>query len=336
MPGRNITVDFNFGQQQFQFATQNSSREWGTFKDSLRAPVHRWFTYPAGFSYKAVNHSLKQHRVCRGMLVYDPFAGTGTTNLAAKCLDIDSCGVEAHPLIFQIARTKLDWEVDENDIVHEVERISGCIDKKKPAAVDVLPELVRKCYDKSTLDELIAIRDLIREIQSAQVRHFLELALINTLRQVSSVETGWPYIAPNKPLNKIPERSIAAFEAQAAKMISDILEIRRHARDWCETRSDIYHADARKTTIPGASVDHVFTSPPYLNNYDYADRTRLEMYFMGLAKSWADITEGVRDKLMTSATTQVRVPAITFQKIYKRIVRAFLHFCKQLLKNSGS
>ncbi len=28
-------------------------QEWGTFKDSLKAPVHRWFTYPAGFSYKA-------------------------------------------------------------------------------------------------------------------------------------------------------------------------------------------------------------------------------------------------------------------------------------------
>ncbi len=26
--------------------------ELGTFKDSLRAPIHRWFTYPAGFSYK--------------------------------------------------------------------------------------------------------------------------------------------------------------------------------------------------------------------------------------------------------------------------------------------
>ena len=30
-------------------ATPDAS-EWGTFKDSLRAPVHRWFTYPAGFA----------------------------------------------------------------------------------------------------------------------------------------------------------------------------------------------------------------------------------------------------------------------------------------------
>jgi len=27
-----------------------SDRDLGTFKDSLRAPIHRWFKYPAGYS----------------------------------------------------------------------------------------------------------------------------------------------------------------------------------------------------------------------------------------------------------------------------------------------
>lgn len=57
--------------------------------------------------------------------------------------------------------------------------------------------------------------------------------------------------------------------------------------------------------ISNESVDHVFTSPPYLNNFDYSDRTRLELYFWGLAKNWKDITDRVRSKLMTSATTQI-------------------------------
>ncbi|MDD9806753.1 MAG: DNA methyltransferase [Gammaproteobacteria bacterium] len=303
-----IGTSYNLSRQhQFELVNQKSNREWGTFKDSLRAPVHRWFTYPAGFSYKAVHCSLEKHQIRRGMLVYDPFAGTGTTNLAAKCLGIDSCGVEAHPLISQIARTKLNWKVNENDIAHEVEQISRAIDKEKSVAVNAMPELVRKCYDKGTLDELIAIRDLIGRTESEEVRRFLELALLNTLRQVSSVETGWPYIAPNKPLRKITRRSaVVVFEEQVAKMIGDVLQIRRYSQDWRNTKADIYQADAREATIPDNSVDHVFTSPPYLNNYDYADRTRLEMYFMGLAKSWADITKGVRDKLMTSATTQIK------------------------------
>jgi hypothetical protein len=27
-------------------------QRFGTFHDSLRAPIHRWFKYPAGYSYK--------------------------------------------------------------------------------------------------------------------------------------------------------------------------------------------------------------------------------------------------------------------------------------------
>jgi DNA modification methylase len=62
----------------------------------------------------------------------------------------------------------------------------------------------------------------------------------------------------------------------------------------------------RPYPVEAESVDLAVTSPPYLNNYDYADRTRLEMYFFGWAKSWRDITAQVRDKLIISATTQIR------------------------------
>ena len=282
--------------------------DWGTFKDSLRAPVHRWFTYPAGFSYKAVYHSLRLHQIKPGMRVYDPFAGTGTTNLAARCAGIDSCGTEAHSLVCKIAQTKLDWGISENGVLRAISDIRNAC-KKKPAAVPPeMPELVRKCYDLQTLSELISIRDKLRSIKSSRIRRFLELALISTLRKVSCVETGWPYIAPNKPLNKDRETTppaLKVFEAQAGRMIADVLEIRSCAPNWRRTKAEIRLADARKSKIPSNSIDHVFTSPPYLNNYDYADRTRLELYFMGLAENWSDITKAVRDKLITAATTQV-------------------------------
>src|SRR6266498_3797202 len=61
--------------------------EWGTFRDSLRAPVHGWFTYPAGFSYKAVEHSIVESKLRKGKdIIYDPFMGSGTTNIVANNL----------------------------------------------------------------------------------------------------------------------------------------------------------------------------------------------------------------------------------------------------------
>src|SRR3972149_8914532 len=74
-----------------------------------------------------------------------------------------------------------------------------------------------------------------------------------------------------------------------------------------KTKQNLINGGPRNTEglIANRSFDHVFTSPPYLNNFDYADRTRLELYFWGHAKSWGDISQKIRTVLMTSATTQI-------------------------------
>ncbi len=50
------------------------------------------------------------------MVVYDPFMGSGTTNVTAKSMGIDSIGTEAHPFVYEIAKAKMEWEVDEKEI----------------------------------------------------------------------------------------------------------------------------------------------------------------------------------------------------------------------------
>jgi DNA modification methylase len=290
--------------------------EWGTFKDSLKAPIHNWFTYPAGFSYKAVKFALHSHNIKPGATVYDPFMGTGTTNVTAKSIGINSFGVEAHPFVFLIAKTKLNFEISLTKIfsyLTKLERI--IISKKKHKAKDlyprlkrIFPELVLKCYDHSTLYDLLLIRESIKEMGfTEEFFHFFNVALTAVLRQVSSVQTGWPYIAPNKPKNKFSHKdALENFSNQIHKMANDI-RITKNMMPKGSSLHRIYNDDSRNTSsyFDDASADFVITSPPYLNNYDYADRTRLEMYFFGMAKNWGDITNQVRTRLMTSATTQI-------------------------------
>ena len=52
-------------------------------------------------------------------------------------------------------------------------------------------------------------------------------------------------------------------------------------------------------------ADLVVTSPPYANNYDYADATRLEMTFLGEINGWADLQGAVRKGLVRSCTQHV-------------------------------
>lgn len=77
---------------------------------------------------------------------------------------------------------------------------------------------------------------------------------------------------------------------------------------WMQARADrscaeIIVGDVRKfaDTMP-YEVDAVITSPPYANNYDYADALRFEMTFWGDVTSWGDIHDAVRKYLIVSSS----------------------------------
>jgi DNA modification methylase len=299
--------------------TQTLSRaNLGTFQDSLRAPVHRWFTYPAGFSFKAVEEAFRSYGISSGMVVYDPFAGTGTTAIVAKQMGIHSFNVEAHPFVQFVAQTKLFWEFDLAALLRDIDALIADIrrsielqDTASVAVENIFPELVCKCYSREKLARLYLCREAINKLPPVPFRDFAKLGLTNLLRAVADVATGWPYIAPKKEKNgsKTKVNSslnvVEAFRRQLYQMHGDLQAIRHTS---CPTgRAVLIKGDSRQyqECIETSSVDLAFTSPPYLNNYDYADRTRLETYFWGEAATWGDITRKVRSRLIMSATTQI-------------------------------
>jgi len=299
--------------------SSENSQEWGTFKDSLRAPIHNWFTYPAGFSYKAVESNIHANGIKQGQSIYDPFMGSGTTNLVAKKLAINSYGVEAHPFVFRITRTKMNWEINRDEIAHALRDVETQVrnQRKNFNGTDVqvflekeFPELVLKCYENNTLLDLLFIRNAIAKGKFPQgIKDIFFVGLTSILRQVSTAATGWPYIAPSKQkTSSLNKNAMLEFFRHIKKMADDIqVAVQEANKDYNDYFHKIFNADSRNTQdlIPSSCADHVFTSPPYLNNFDYADRTRLELYFWGEAKNWGDISENIRTKLITSATTQI-------------------------------
>lgn len=281
----------------------------GTFKASLRAPIHRWFTYPAGFSYKGVEEAFKLYGIHPGMTVYEPFAGTATTNLVAKQQGVHSFGIEAHPFVQFVAQTKLFWEFDMRHLQRDIDSLTATIRDaaahglNESEAGAAFPELVRKCYHPTKLARLWICREAILALPASPFRNLAKLGLTNLLRAIADVHTGWPYIAPGKPKVSSPD-VLGALRDQLLLMASDIAQTVRQTTPGAQTHLITGDSRERHDVIEDSSVDLSFTSPPYLNNYDYADRTRLETYFWGEAKSWGDITEKVRNKLIMSATTQ--------------------------------
>ena len=279
------------------------SSKSGTFAASRGEPIHRWFKYSAGFS-SVWTESLIREKSPR--LVLDPFVGSGTVCVVADTLGVASVGVEAHPFVFRMARAKLSWSTDIEQFrsaTSDIAKLAKASRKKHKNTSDLL----EKCYKESVLDELFALRSAYRAIEDSlpsAIRDLVFLAISAILRPVSHVGTAqWQYILPSKTKAK-PANVFDAFEAQVSAMCADMTSAQLRST---KARSKIIASDARTLVGVGKNtVDLVITSPPYANNYDYADATRLEMTFWGEIDSWGDLHDAVRKYLVRETLILLR------------------------------
>lgn len=317
---------------------EKAKTQYGTFRESMRAPVHGWFTYPAGYSYRLVEVKIAEAGLNKDSLVLDPFLGSGTTAVAAKFMGIPSIGYEAHPFVQQIASAKLNWSVNTQELREVIDSYAHTATNKlskigEKIDLSKVPELLPKCYSDKTLRELLGLWKLAQEtiVDPAHLL-FFKVAMTHTLRVVSSAGTGWPYIAPSKFAEKKVDRpALPNLLKRLDQMVLD-LEYVQGGRIG-NAKATLVSGDSRNMSkVKDASVDLVVTSPPYLNNFDYADRTRLEMYFFGDAVSWGDITAKVRDKLVIAATTQVNGSSLPEGMLKAEIRDAAPKIHKDLMK----
>jgi hypothetical protein len=272
------------------------SRSDGVFVPNMRLPVHRWFRYSAGFSAAWAEAKIESASGAGDLVVLDPFVGSGTTLIAAQMQGVNSIGFETHPLVRRICQAKLAWDEDPEEFQR---RATSVIDQAVPRAWIDPPALLAKIYPPATLALLVGLRDAIDSHQEGNgTDALLWLALLSILRPCSPVGTAqWQYVLPNKSKRKIAE-PVAAFAAQVDLMAEDMRDMPRSSAE-----VDLASADARTANgIGDGVVDLVVTSPPYPNNYDYADATRIEMTFLGEIERWGDLQARVRTHLMRSCS----------------------------------
>jgi SAM-dependent methyltransferase len=225
-------------------------------------------------------------------------------------MGVPSIGVEAHPLLHLVGKAKLYWEFDLPKLEAEVRAHVGNIANAiihRASEIDLggYPKLLHKCFRPEILQQLLFIRNQVSAITDENLREFLLVALLETLRKVSHVGTAkWQYILPRK--SKSVQRDVlATYEKRLRLMLYDLRFAKATVKRDAPAR--LILGDARNLdSIANETVDFAFTSPPYLNNYDYADSTRLELYFLEWASTWKEITEKFRQKLIVSTTTQIR------------------------------
>lgn len=281
---------------------------------SSSEPYDRWFRYPAGFASDYAELLLGSLQIPVGSTVVDPFCGSGVTGTAARNAGYGFYGIEAHPLIAELAQIKLAPPPEDPSLLLTAAReaVAAVSDQLQTAeSKQVLAkesDLVRRCFDQSTLLRLTLLREFIKTQGSNVWRTYLKWALLGVLRDVASSRVGWPYQRPSSP--RIPrfKDALARFEGRAAAISADLsIDYPRKVN----ARLAVVCGDATEFT----SWTHMLTergnacvsSPPYLNNFDYADATRLELYFWGEISTWAEMCRDVRSSMITATTQQSSV-----------------------------
>ncbi len=282
-------------------ATLEASRgRSSTFIDNMKLPIHRWFRYSAGFSAEWVKQEVEARQ--KHARVLDPFLGSGTTCLACDAAGVPSIGIESHPFVRRVARAKLGYTADAGQFIRRAQAAFEFADRAV-ASSDRYPPLIQKCFSEDSLDYLDRFRQAVEfEHDGSPESELLWLTLVCTLRMVSEAGTApWQYILPGRRKTRPPAPPVA-LRRTVEIIAADIAWMARRATPLAQLQAD----DAREcATVPDGWASLVLTSPPYANNYDYADATRLEMTFLGEIRGWGDLQDNVRKHLVRACSQHV-------------------------------
>ena len=273
----------------------------GTAKDNMGSAVHNWYKFTAGFSYKFVKFLIEDMPV-KPECIYEPFAGCGTTLVEAQKHGVCSIGNESQQLMCDVINAKLNWGIKTDVSEKILSAIKSYITDKTNISQSEYHPLLETLYDSETLETIYLIRDAIRKIESRDYQLFFNLALSQVLHKAALCPIAVPYISRSKHLAN-PGHAWERFVEIVGSMLDDLEQLQTHNR-----LATVFKADSRKMnqSIPEGSCDLCVTSPPYLNNLDYGEVSKVHSHFFGLTNDWHDITEKVRRQLVTGATTHYK------------------------------
>lgn len=274
----------------------------GTFVNNMSQPVHRWYRYSAGFSGQWAREVIATEKNNPNAVIFDPFAGSGTALIAAEQCSVMSYGIDAHPFVAQVTKAKMAYRSSPTDYLALARSILDGARRREPL-LDRYAPLVRRCYSDRALNQLDCLRAEIESTRdSSESKLLVWLTLVSILRPTSHVGTAnWQYLLPNRR-KAVARMPFDAFEAAAGIFHDDMLG----AGALQGPRAKFEQGDARLcSAVPDGAVTLVVTSPPYANNYDYADATRLELAFFGEIGGWGDLQSRIRTHLVRSCTQHV-------------------------------
>lgn len=254
------------------------------FNDNLLLPRHRWYEFKEGFSEGLVLEALRGRR-SRGRKprILDPFAGSGTTLVAAGRHGFPATGIEVNPFLAFASKAKCTpngWK--QGSFLSRLARVMHDSRSEKISHLEGLSTfterdgLDRWLFNRSVIRGFSAIDDALRN--AGAYRAPLKLALLASLMDCCNAKRDGKCLRYKKNWQSSGLTSIdlrESFEKRASLVLQDVKEHR-----FIPNGLRVIAGDSREELrkLGSQTYDLVVTSPPYLNSFDYSDVYRPEMF----------------------------------------------------------
>lgn len=260
---------------KYQATEQTAWRHWITPRAAKEKAVHRWYLFPHSFTGDLVNALIHEWGLNGQDRILDPFAGSGTTVLAAKEMGVPSDGYDLSPLAVLASNTKT-VTFSKQRLKKLWQTLQRALRSGSTAFIGrAYPELVRKALPRGRLEALDIIASGIEGLGcSSSERDFFRLALISIIPRFSHAVANGGWLRWSKQGAGAKNVRIF-FEKQVEMMLSDVCDTSFQGNRYWKTRV----ADARVMPARDSVYSAVVTSPPYPNRHDYTRIFGVELMF---------------------------------------------------------
>src|SRR5215211_5182887 len=256
--------------------------------------VHRLHPYLGKFVPQLAEVFLRRY-ASPGQLVWDPFAGSGTTLVEANAFGarVAGCDVSAFNCLLMRAKTGV---YDPAALLANIVRLS---DREAGAKTGGAGRYLRRWYAPRSLAELMSFRERIEGTTYPELWQVVLSRSARSARLARHDDLDFPAEPVSGEYFCHKHRRVCRPVGEAEKFL------RRYVRDavqrvqeFSDVRSDesvsVVHGDAR-VLDPPAACDLVLTSPPYPGLIDYHEQHAYAYELLGLERRDADeIGRGVK------------------------------------------
>lgn len=248
-------------------------------QSSVNSYTHNFFKYPCKFIPELPRWGLKKYAKNDKAIIFDPFAGSGTTILESIVNGHDSYYTEIDEvakLIIKVKTTQLS-----NDEIIELEKIFKTIIKNIKTSDEYIIPKIDNLYHWFSEENVVILGKILKQIlniKNEKICDFFKICFASVIKKCSYTDDSSPKPYVSSKIKKIPSNPIDEFKKtyekykKSEEKLSNVKKIGKAIK----LDGDALNFESKK------KFDLVITSPPYINAFDYGRTMRLENLWLGL------------------------------------------------------